>query len=462
MRNVLICSYYYYPFNHIATQRAAKMVKYLPEFGWNPLVLCPRWTPENCPAFDPAMVEAFRASPVIGTLPLWRFTEPCRLHRAIRKCTSTADVRVLTTWALEKLHRCLEKSPAEFYYGAIDFLHTLVRSHRIDCLWATAPPQVTHAIADWTSRKHGIPWVADYRDVWDQKRLGTSERRKGYQIRADRRIVASCGAIVTVSDPLKEILQGWHPMPVHVIPNGFDPDDCVDTARPDARIFSVAYTGKIIMPAADPTPLFHAVHKLITGGRVDPSRISLDFYGTESDRKIGRILGHFNGLHEIVRLYDRIGYQESLSVQKRATVLLHLAYPCDKGVLTGKIFEYLGARRPILCVPGDQDCVDALLARTRAGVACRQVDDIAAQVLRWYREWERTGTVAYSGRRQEIMVYSRKNQAGMLASVLDDVSHNGTAKCLPLPGASKREPMRIPNAAAGLLTWGESTSEAPR
>ena len=74
-------------------------------------------------------------------------------------------------------------------------------------------------------------------------------------------------------------------------------------------------------------------------------------------------------------------------IQIRACNLLHLAHGGQKGIMTGKIFEYLGARRPILFILGDNDCEDALLKEIQAGVICRNTEEAAAQLLRWYRQW---------------------------------------------------------------------------
>jgi hypothetical protein len=74
-----------------------------------------------------------------------------------------------------------------------------------------------------------------------------------------------------------------------------------------------------------------------------------------------------------------------------------------------------------LCIPGDNDCVDALLQETRAGVICRTAEETAAQILGWYEEWRQTGTILYSALNEEIMKYSREKQAGQLARILDGI-----------------------------------------
>ena len=123
----------------------------------------------------------------------------------------------------------------------------------------------------------------------------------------------------------------------------------------------------------------------------------------------------------MVHILPRVSFRESIQIQKQACVLLHLAHGGEKGIMTGKIFEYLGARRPVLCIPGDNDCVDALLKETKAGVICRNAEEAAEQLLRWYQQWQQTGNISYDARDEQIMKYSRQKQAGQLAELLDSI-----------------------------------------
>jgi len=423
VKNVLMLSYHFYPFNHIATQRVAKMAKFLPKYGWNPLIVCPRWTRENCEFFDPNMVSAFEDSNVVGAIEYRCCLSGGLIRRMLSKCSVTMDPRILAVSALRYFARSLEKYPPELYYGVIRFLRRFLQTHHVDCIWATAPGPMAHAVAHWANRTFGIPWVADFRDIYDQKGLPEYERAKSYLRKIEPRIVSSSSAIVTVSEHLKKILQARYDSPVCIIPNGFDPSDYQESnafIRQDWKVFSIAYTGKIIFPLRDPSPLFEALEVLISRRQIDSSKIRVCFYGTQADGTVEALLSRFPNLNGIVEVRARIPLAESVKIQKGACILLHLAHGGEKGIMTGKIFEYLGARRPILCIPGDHDCVDALLTQTNAGAICHNTEETAAQLLRWYKEWQNTGSVSYQGREEEIMKYSRQEQARQLARLLDE------------------------------------------
>ena len=419
MKNVLMLTYMFYPCNHIATLRAAKTAKYLPEYGWNPVIMCPKWTKENSKFFDAELVPEFDRSNVVKAIEYENNLGHSRFRKLLNKCISNPDPRIIFVRILRKFALSLEKHPPEFYYGSIAFLRKYLRNNRIDTIWATEP--VCYTIADWIHENYDIPWVADFRDIYDQKVLPEHRRGQSYLKKIEKKMISSASAIVTVSEHLRKVLQSRHEKPVHLITNGFDPSDYEGEIEQKRTIFNIVYTGRIIFPLSDPSLLFHALKTLISTNKIEPSKICVSFYGTQSEQILNQLIQDNPALRNVVKVFPRVSYRESVQIQKQACILLHLAYSGQKGIMTGKIFEYLGAKRPILCIPGDNDCVDALLEETKAGVICRNAEKTAEQILRWYQEWQEKGTLSYYARDKQIMKYSRDQQAGQLAELLDNI-----------------------------------------
>jgi len=420
MNNVLMLTYMYYPANHIASHRPGKMAKYLAQYGWAPVVVCPEWTASNSRYFDSKLLDGHETDVQVCPIPYNIVSGAGALGKARKVTSLLATPRVLAVRVLRRLNRALEKNPPEFYYGAIDFLRDYLGSHRIDCIWATEA--VSHAIAAQIHREFQIPWVADFRDVFDQKGLSENAKGKAYLLRAEPGLLETCSMITTVSDPLKEILEARHHKPVHVVENGFDHADYADgrgQGGETTSVFHIVYTGKIIYPLRDPSPLFEALSQLLAAGKIESGKIKVSFYGTEAEETLSMLIGQHPGLNGVVDIHGRIAFEDAVRIQKNATVLLHLAHGTERGILTGKVFEYLGARRPILCIPGDRDCVDALLTQTQAGVSCRDADEVARELIRWYDQWKDTYAVAYNGIDAEIRKHSRQERAGVLAGLLD-------------------------------------------
>ena len=108
-------------------------------------------------------------------------------------------------------------------------------------------------------------------------------------------------------------------------------------------------------------------------------------------------------------------------MQQNSTVLLLFTHPHEKGVLTGKVFDYLGAGRPILAVPDDHGDVTALLRRTGAGVTASTVEEITQVLATWYNQWKAGGHIELTRNPDEIQRYSRRNQARRLAGILEEI-----------------------------------------
>ena len=111
----------------------------------------------------------------------------------------------------------------------------------------------------------------------------------------------------------------------------------------------------------------------------------------------------------------------ALLAEQEATILLLLPVVRSKGFIPAKLFEYLGAARPILSIHGQGDVVEQLLNETQAGVAAAEANQIADIVLRSYRQWEQTGSVCYHGLAEQIARYTHRGMAQKFAAVLNEV-----------------------------------------
>jgi len=402
MKTVLLIAYYYPPVLNIAARRPGCMAKYLPEFGWRPLVVTREWTPENCP-YDQDFVHNLATDHVAAAVP----HEGYHLRYSLR----------------ERIERYLWPGtyPADWTRGVRRAISQVARKHHVDAVWATCAPYSDLTIAEACSRELSIPWVADFRDVPGQQ--GASENldlalRRLRLVPLEKRLVRSAAATTTVSDGLAEILRRRHGRDVAVIPNGFDPDDYAAGPAPGDGKFVILYAGTLCAHR-NPRPLFEAVDMLLRRGDVAAGDVSLRFYGGSSTEAAEAARACLS--HGIVEGHAPVPHGDMIRLEQSSAALLVLGCEGGKGVLTGKLLEYVGARRPILAVPNDHDCIEAMLRETSAGVSCSTPDEIAAQLLEWYREWKQTGTVACRSDEGTISKYSRKRQAAQLADVLNAI-----------------------------------------
>ncbi len=408
-RQILLIGRSFYPATNAGAHRMAKMAKYLPNYGWTPTVLCVDCTPENSQlVYDPHLANK---------------GDFCEVVR-ISFDRNAADTRIITRIGRRILH---EKHRIEqfvypdrqrigFCKRMLESAERLASTKRFDAMWATSPPALVHYVASKISRKYSIPWVADFRDLPDEYRTSWTIRR---MVQAEVKVCASASALIGVTSTHVKMLKARHKVPLHLIYNGYDPDDYVGNVPVDAKRFQVGYFG-ILAPYRDPRPLFKALDLLSANGHRVLDDIAVRFVGP-AQHEIQSLLQDFRcGKH--VQVVPRVGHAETIRMQRQCAVLLLFKATKPLGTIDSKIFDYLAAGRPILNVPGDSDVVDRILAETQAGISIDEPAKIASVLTKWHQEWKSTGTVRCRSLSKVVAKYSREKQAGMLAHVLDSVA----------------------------------------
>lgn len=297
----------------------------------------------------------------------------------------------------------------------------LLQDWRADVIYATVPPLTGLLVARRLSRRFGIPWVAEFRDLWvDHPYYDAPAWRRPFERWQERMTLRSAGGIVTVSDIWRELLRERFGKPTITVLNGFDPDDYPAEALASdsgADALTIVYTGTLYPGRRDPTPLFQAVARLGERGRA----IRMKFYGADPDTVFA--LAAKAGVSQQVEAPPAVSYDRIIPLQRAADVLLLLRWndPSEQGIVPGKLFEYAGARRPILCLGYEHGDVPDIIRRHELGVVSEDSGVIAAQLDRWLAEKQSSGQVAPlpASARDGL---SRNDQFAKLESFLADIS----------------------------------------
>lgn len=267
----------------------------------------------------------------------------------------------------------------------------VMRDEPIDLIYASAWPVTCLLVAADAARRRRVPWVAELRDLWSGQHY---RELHGWQreidLRLERRVLNSAAALVTVSQPLADALTRTFRPPVRVILNGFDERDTSPPSQGDpGEVLRVVYLGWLYGGKRDPTPFFQALRSLRTQGRP----IRAEFYG--EDAALAHQLVRANGVEDMVAVLGPVPHAESLAKQAAADVLLVLMYnaPGEEGVLTGKLFEYMGAGRPILAVGAPEGALSDLLRERRLGFISSDPAAIATRLAAWIDEKRQTGRI---------------------------------------------------------------------
>jgi len=310
-------------------------------------------------------------------------------------------------------------------YGVREGLRYL-QGAKIDAILSSSSPITSHLIANSLKKKFPRPWLADLRDLWTQNHYYLfGPLFKFIERNIELNTLSRADLLVTVSRPLATRLSTLHSSKTcQSIPNGFDPDDYKFSSQPLDEKFSIVYTGGLLQGKRDPDSLLNAVRELLDENKLSAEDLQIKFFGRDQywlQKDIAK-----NRLGGIAVQCPQLPRQEIQQTQRRAQLLLLLNWndPREVGVYTGKVFEYLAARRPILAVGGPQGVISELMTATHAGNHVREKDEIKRTLLKHYEEYKKTGAVSYNGREDEVMKFSHKQMAMKFAQALNQLTQS--------------------------------------
>jgi hypothetical protein len=427
LKNVLIITYSFPPNPAIGGVRPFGLAKYLSLYGWNPIILTPVLPGEPDP--DMCIIQ----TPYDDVVERWK-----RRFGLNPKKTLNAQLQVKRKKDQPSLINLLTFIPNEiitypdervgWYEYAVESGERILTITKIDAILSSSRPETCHLIAKTLAVKYHIPWVADFRDLWSQNHYSTSSRLKKYFIeKLEIKTLKHASAITTVSLPLEEKLAALHKNKrIFTIKNGFDPELLNPENDQVDPFFTIVYTGDLYEGKRDPTQLFEAIHELCSKGIIQRDDIRIHFFGYPkfpSETWLEEEIARYH-IEDLVILHGKISHESAISEQRKAQVLLLLMWnnPDERGVYTGKLYEYLAARRPIISFGFTEGgVIKELLDQTNAGIHAGNYDELKDAIILSYQEYKSSGKVTYRGVQSEVMLYSQKEMARNFGSVLDTI-----------------------------------------
>ena len=241
-----------------------------------------------------------------------------------------------------------------------------------DVIYASATPYTSLITANKISRLFDVPWVGELRDLWSDNHYGY-----GWWIdkKIEKSVLKNASSLITVSEPLRKILQKKYPeIPSHTIMNAFDDKDFkISQEKISNKNFNIVYTGSVYEGKRDPTPLFEA---LVLGNKLK-NKVQVNFFGNNLGF-VDSLIKKYK-LGECVITNSEVSRKESLERQKNAQLLLLLTWnnPKEIGILTGKLFEYIGSGVPILSIGAINDEASNLIKKNQFGMASNNSAEIS-------------------------------------------------------------------------------------
>ncbi len=424
MKRVLLIAYAYPPCSDIGAIRPAGLAKYLPRFGWEPTVLTVK-----LPGARPGLARVIETGDE-DVLQTWKVRFGLEGRRSLHEqlglpLTQKRDSQLVHTKVLFAMRYLLAfPDPTKGWIPfAMQALEEVKKSMSVDAILTTSPPVSAHMIGQKAKEMFGRPWVADLRDLWSQNLAQGNDLVRLLERSVERKTLRDADALVSVSDPWADRLREFYPdKSVFSITNGFDADDF--RPKPEALTpnFTITYTGRLYEGKRDPTPLFEAIHELIQERVMAREVVRVRFYGL-IEPWLPPLVQSF-GLEDVVEVAGSVSRNEALRRQRESQALLMLCWSDlrETGQHTGKVFEYLGARRPVIAVGGSRGVISDLLEQTRTGVHARAKEELKDTLRTWYAEYRQTGRVLYRGDERKIHAYTHEQMAEKFADVLESVS----------------------------------------
>ncbi|MEL7354859.1 MAG: hypothetical protein AAFN38_25865 [Cyanobacteria bacterium J06560_5] len=300
---------------------------------------------------------------------------------------------------------------------AVKKISELHREKPFDFMVSTYGPPASHIVASIVKRNFDdLHWVADYRDLWNDDNLET--RRWPFSA-IEKRIedvsVSRANLLSTVSEPLCEILRARLNKPVICVENGFDVSDLSarqDDFFPEDGKVRLVYTGKVHSGKRDPSPLLAAIQSLLEVGYVTAENLEVLFYSNDPGN-LPELIHQFS-VDSIVKLPGFVDRNTSLSIQCSADALIFLDWsdPSIDGILTGKIFEYMYAGRPILGIGSDETrSAGRLIHASGTGFCLGTSSDKIAQLIFTLVQGE---SLTYEPQSSVLNEFTRKGLSGKM------------------------------------------------
>jgi glycosyltransferase involved in cell wall biosynthesis len=425
-REVLVIAYYFPPMGLSGVQRTVKFVKYLPEHGWQPVVLTV--SPGGYYAYDESLLREVEGAGV--DIVRTDSYDPTRFYR---KGEAVKMPR-------EPFRKLMNRMSQSIFFPdnkigwkgeALKKARELVRDRSIELIFSTAPPFTDHIIGRDLSKEVRLPLVLDYRDAWLDYQFAfyPTPLHKYRHYLMEQSCVRASRNIVVVNRKIKVMLLEHYKFlrynDVHIIPQGYDPADFADsggTASPDSQVMRITHTGTFIEDIT-PVPLLRAVAGIFNDKPEMKGRIKLSFAGVfrrEHAAKIKKL-----GLQDDVDLLGYIDHAECTKLMMNSDVLF-ITLGKKKNHehhTTGKLYDYFGARKPILaCVPDGS--VKQTVEETQAGIITDpdDVDGIAAAIMTFFEKFNRRELLHVP--ETTVQKYNRQLLTAELAGIFNKATEN--------------------------------------
>lgn len=417
MKKVLYIAFNYNHDTGIASKRLRGVAKYLPSFGWQPIVIVPRTSNETVKLDNVKVVETDYQDMISRFMP---------------KSDNTGRKREVS--GRDQTNKFVSKSLSiagelfaypdsmKYWKGpAIEASCEIIENEKIDAILSTSSPVTSHLIAHDLKEKYNIPWIADLRDLWNSNPyINHNFIRKSFEKRLEMKTFENVDILTTTTELAKQTLGKIHPdKKITPVVSGFDPQDFEKTKqRKNSEKLTLMYAGSLYSGKRDPSILFDSISQLINENKIEKDGIVIDFYGDETN--LEELSKKYN-ITDNVNIHGRITQSEVLTHQMNSDILLLISWmdESEKMFIPGKVYDCIGCKKPILSIGYKEGSLKELIEKTNIGYHVSDVEECKKAIYDYYTKYN-NDSLKYCGN-EFADEYSLKNTAKRFAQLLEEI-----------------------------------------
>ena len=407
-KKVLIIAFYYPPSSAAAVQRILKATEYLPEFGWDSIILTAK----------PSVYEDLEESQVIPD----SVAEHVYRTKAFDVNTHLSIRGKHFGW-MSTIDRWSTWIPGALIQGL-----KIIKKYNPDLICSTTPIPSANIIASVLAKHADIPWVADYQDPFSYHNYPTSQLKTMAQKAIDKATLKNCSAAIfateNVRDLYKHKFSTVQENKLYIVENGFDETNWrrLEGYKPSTQSpfnknkFSLFYSGVLYPNGRNPMPLFEALSTLKAKNIVTRDSFELVFQGTGDGEKFTSILSELD-IVDLVKFTSKVPYLDSLYYMKAADALTLIQDEVFNMQVPGKLYEYFRTGRPVLAIAPNESATAKVAGTYQLSKTSNDSSNIALIIC----DWIKNATQTHNS--EDLQHFSRYTKTAEFADIFDFASN---------------------------------------
>lgn len=396
-KKVLIICYYWPPAGGPGVQRWLKFVKYLPQFGIEPIVYCPE--NPSYPIVDDSLVSDISKEITI-------IKQPIKEPYALAKLFSKKSTKSISSGVIPKkkkqsfIERLMLYVRGNFFIPdarknwikpSVAFLSKYIEEENIETIITTGPPHSLHLIGLQLQKLFNVKWFADFRDPWTtigyHKALKLTKSSAKKHIALESKVLNSADHIIVTSNHTKQEFETKTKQPITVITNGYDSHSV--RAEEKDKEFTLSHIGSLLS-ARNPIVLWQVLSELVNEHETFSKAFQLNLIGVVSDDVVSSI--EASGLKNHLNIVGYVNHEEAIKYQMKSQTLLLIEIDSEdtKAIIPGKLFEYMISETPILAIGPENSDIEQIIKSTNTGSYFKYSDkkQLKEQIIKYFELFE--------------------------------------------------------------------------